>query len=208
MKMKEIIDAMGGPTILVFVGALLSAVGAVWAGIDQNKNSRKLDEKNEEIARLSREIANSVTGGPTVCYLAPMGGSPNIVTLVSSGDFPLYDVSVRIVDLELFEAKKNEPFTLDSIRKNEVSLDLGGMPPKSARILGPLLQLSGETRRWNIFFSARNGFFTQLLRMKKVDGVWKSAIRVTRDTGKGSEVAFEQITDGYPRGADGAVDWK
>jgi hypothetical protein len=44
-------------------------------------------------------------------------------------------------------------------------------------------------RRFNLFWSARNGDSIQLLRFVKVDGNWRSAIRAFR----GDEVLFDEI---------------
>jgi len=100
MNVARLVDSIGGPTILVFIGGIIAAIGAVWASYDQNETNKKLDQKNEEIRRLNRETANAVTGGDSFCYIMPLANLPGTVSVVQKGRFPLYDVSVRIVNLD------------------------------------------------------------------------------------------------------------
>ena len=204
----SIMNFIGGPTILIFIGALLAAIGAVWSNIDQTKYNEKLNEKNEEIARLSKEIVHSVTGGDTICYIMPISNQPDFGTLVSVGNYPLYDLTARFTDLEEFEKNPEKTITYDSLLRGDNILNLNELPPKSAKPLGSIFKLHGDTRRWNIFFSARNGFFTELLRMKKVDGKWISAVQITKLEGTENKVVFEKIPEDFPRNPDGTVDWK
>ena len=211
MKINEFIDSIGGPTILVFIGALISAVGAVWAGIEQNRSSDILASKNDKIADLSREIANSITGGSSACYITPIGNSIDVAALVSVGEYPLYDLSVRITDLDLMEQMRGQPVTFESMQLNEKNIDLGSLPPGSFRILGRgILDIHGDSRRWNIFFCGRNGVFTQILRMKKVAGDWEMATKVQRNdvgTDPKVEIIHERISENFPRNEDGTVNW-
>jgi hypothetical protein len=202
--MAKLIESIGGPTILIFVGGIIAAVGAVWASYDQNKTNTKLAQKNEEIARLNRETANAVTGGDSVCYLLPLANLPGMVTVVQKGRFPLYDVSVRIVDLD---DPASNVASLSAQTRN--SFTLGNIPPESAQVLQSVITLVGDRKRFNIFFSARNGFFTQELRMRLVNGEWKSAIRVVCNLPDGKATSlFTQIMDDYPKEKDGSIDWK
>src|SRR5882762_1540173 len=100
MTLARLVESIGGPTILIFIGGIIAAIGAVWASYDQNTANKKLEQKNEEIARLNRETANAVTGGDSYCYLMPIANIPEMVTVIQKGEFPLYDVSVRVVDLD------------------------------------------------------------------------------------------------------------
>jgi hypothetical protein len=202
MTLARLVESIGGPTILIFIGGIIAAIGAVWAAYDQNTSSKKLEQKKEEIARLNRETASAVTGGDSYCYLAPMGNAPEVVSVVHLGEFPLYDVSVRIVDLD--DPAWLTPKLLDT--SNTVTI--GNIPPHSARVLGSLIQLTSDRKRLNLFFSARNGFYTELLRMRLVDGEWKSAIRVDRHIVGGASPIFTKVADGYPKEPDGSVNWE
>lgn len=170
--------------------------------------NKQLLTKSEEIAKLNREVRDSVVGGNSFCYIATMlkQGIPRFV-LVHQGKFPLYDLAVRIVDLDKFEELKKEGMTLENLFKSEVNVNTGNLAPNQVRLLGEVLFQPKETVRLNIFFSARNGFFTQILRIKKVGTEWKSAFKVTQKKEGKQETLLEKIDDGYPRNEKGVVQW-
>jgi len=198
---------------LVFI--FLGAAGAVWLAIDTSRTSdeitglnRKIAEKSDEIAKLNREIANSVTGGNSFCYMVTMlkQGIPHFV-VVHQGKYPLYDLTVTIVDLDIFEELSREKVTLENLFKSEVIVNVGNVAPNQARFLKQVRFKPKETVRFNIFFSARNGYFTQTLRIKKVGTEWKTAFKVTQVMEGKEETLLEKIDDGYPRNANGIVQW-
>ena len=82
------------------------------------------------------------------------------------------------------------------------SYSIGNMST-GAMITGIRLPHHGKDIDFNIFFSARNGMWTQFLRMRwKGDG-WATAIKVMR----GSQEIYRQVSDNFPRHEDGSVDW-
>jgi hypothetical protein len=87
----------------------------------------------------------------------------------------------------------------------DTHIPIGNLIPGSARTLAQFNLGNATERRFNVFFSARNGFFTQLLRFKKINGRWSHAIKVNRE-GKGVP-PFEDIQPGYPRNSKGEVEW-
>ena len=54
-----------GPIALIFTGAILSAIGALWAHFESNKQS-------QEIIRLNTEITATVTGGDSYPEVNPV----------------------------------------------------------------------------------------------------------------------------------------
>jgi hypothetical protein len=185
---------------------------------DQNTFNAEIAAKNQKIADLSERIANSVTGGPTICYFMPLGNQPETWVLVSHGDFPLYEANAIITDQQRFAQIAAENLrlrgipnmSLETLTATQVNYPIGSMPPKSARVVGRLFDLHGELRSWGISFSARNGFFSQALIMRKIGGQWASAVRVTRASftpNVPNEIVFEQVAPGFPRDQKGDVDW-
>ncbi len=167
-------------------------------------SEKQLRQKSEEITDLKNHIASSITGGTSFAYIVPVFQSANaspILTVVHQGEYPLYDLSVRIVDL----AKLGEKAPSLSEMKGS---GIGNLAPNQAAPLGNV-QINGESLRWNLFFSARNGFFTEELRVQRVGSDWKTAIQVTRSnpTSGETKTLFEKIDPGYPRGYDGKVEW-
>lgn len=105
---------------LTWFGLLLIAVGTgftIWGQqIMNSKSTRLLENKTDKITELSQEnirlsselskinqeIAATVTGGESFCYLfpSPSFGKTNAIDfhLQHKGEYPVYDVSMRIWD--------------------------------------------------------------------------------------------------------------
>jgi hypothetical protein len=226
------------PYVLIFIGGILTILVATVTTLRQSaqqaeterKNSkilsltqqlltksdeiaglnRKIAEKSDEITKLNRELMSSVIGGKSFCYLFPMlkQGIPRF-TLIHQGKYPLYDLTIRIVDLDKFDELKEKAFSFESLFEDEITVNVGNFAPNSAQILSQVQIRPKETLRYNVFFSARNGFFTQILRIKKLGTEWKTAFKVTvvRPQENKERIIFEKIDEGYPRNEKGLVQW-
>jgi len=201
---------------LMFIAALIGAAGALWAAREQTVSERELKKKNEEIVELSRQIAYSLTGGNSYCYLvfslhpeSPLAR----LNIVHAGQFPLYDVSVRIVDLDKFEtvvkskARSNYRLTYADLEEAQQAFTIGNVKPGQAGDLGDWPMPKSREARYNVFFSARNGLFEECVRIKRIDGKWVSAYRVERRQGDKLETLYEKIDPTFPRDKDGKVSW-
>jgi len=109
--------------VLVLIGGVLSAVGAFVATMRQNQEKAQsatqraqfekgLREKSDEIAELNKQIAAQVTGGDSYCtlFVSAPGKDSNQsgIILISHGQYPVYDVSVKIpISLATKRAKFN-----------------------------------------------------------------------------------------------------
>jgi hypothetical protein len=197
---------LDAPAWLMLLGALLSTAGAIWASQRQAASEEDLRNKSDEIARLNKQIAASVTGGDSFAYMVFLlqFDVPRLV-LIHEGAYPLYDVSVRISDID---KTKDRKYSISDL-ENELHFNIGNVAPHNSRMLVPI-PLSNDSLRWNIFFSARNGFFTEILRMRRINNKWKTALKVVTN-GSNGEVAktlFEKVDPDYPVGENGQVDWK
>ena len=160
----------------------------------------QLLKSTETIAELSRTNIHTVTGGDSFCYF--MMSPPNgFLTAVQQGAYPLRDVTARMVDVEVF--MKAVP-TGNLLNAGTTNLEVGDLSVGSARILGNFPVGDGDKHDFNIFFNGLNGFWTQLLRLRRVNGKWEFAIQVTGPTKK---EPFENVSAGYPRNAAGKIDW-
>lgn len=203
------IEIAGAPAVLMLVGAIISAVGALWAAQQQATSERELRQKSDEIAELNKQIALSITGGDSFAYLIPirLGVSTSSLAIIHRGEYPLYDLTLRVVDLEKWKARdRQKPISFFDMQRDEIRLDIGNVAANQARVVGPM-QIDSDSLRWNIFFSARNGFYTQLLRLKRINGELKTALKVTRNLPSG-EAETLQIDPAYPLGNDGKVEWE
>jgi len=212
-------ELLGKPLVTVS-GLLMSALGALWASGEQTESERELQSKNDEIARLNRRIACSITGGDSWCHVGfslPEGHS-NVaaMVLVHHGSYPLYDVGVRVVDLDkmdnLTEGKDPEdPLSLELIEKSETRIRVGNLSPGQALLLSRRLTLpSGDSARYNVFIAARNGFVVEKARLRRVEGRWAAAYKIEAGPGREEEehtVLHQKIDALYPKNAEGEIDW-
>lgn len=159
----------------------------------------------EELEAKTSDLVGHITGGDSVCYLVGSPIAPDSLgnlALVHHGRHPLYNVNARIVDLELFDQFIGN-LTFDNIQRTEIHWRFGDLIPGHASTVDGSIPLgTGDTRRFNIFFTARNGSFVQLLRFRRVNGSWLSATKVEM-----GETRFEQIQERFPRNSEGTVDW-
>lgn len=205
------------PMILVCVGAILSVIGTFWATYDQAKGERELKEKTEEIARLNAELAATVTGGnafPSITVVSSKGSIPDNPNLIVSNDgkYPLYDVAIRIVDLDVFHEKveANPESTIEDVFAAQFTASLGNIAPNQIAHVGRLqLPKEKDLKGYNFFISARNGAVTQEFRFRRVGGTWRAATRISKEDLNGSRVILrEAIDNGFPRNAEGSVTWQ
>lgn len=181
---------MSLPHILIFIGSILAIIGTFWASAQQNYYDKEMRKKAEE-------TLFSVTGGnsypivninlsPDNDYFSPV--------IINYGEYTLYDVIVRYVDVS----------TNDLTGK---VVEIGNISNGSAMVSQnqkfPLRQDLGK-ESYNIFLSARNGFFNQSLRLVLINGIWKKAIKVTDFSGK---ILYLQSDEGFPRDSDGNPIW-
>ena len=187
--MSLIIDLIKGPNnwpmVVIFVGGILTLAGGFWSNYQQGVSDKT--------------ITNSIMGGDSFCYLY-FGVEDGFLTLLSNGKYPMYDVKIRVVDLDKFETK--------NIFESGTSFDIGNIPSGVAMMVSAWgLPKDKEKIRYNVFISARNGFFSQEVRLAKVNGKWKEALRVLKDNNKNLQPMYQDIPDDYPRNKEGKIDW-
>ncbi len=208
-----VVGVIGGvlelPTIVIVSGGLIAAGGALWSTIEREQFEHELRLKSDEIADLNRKIAASVTGGDSFCFLT-LGTWDNVpdralLMVNHQGEYPLYDVAIRMVDVQRYQ-REVAAGQVGLSRQSETSFSIGNLSPNSSQVLGNWPLPSTDEQGYNVFFNARNGFFTQEIRMRRVNGLWKQAMRVTK-TETGNPLLYEQIDPEFPRDEQGQVKW-
>jgi hypothetical protein len=109
------------PAMMIFAGAVLVALGGLWAAHRQTNFNATLREKNDEIIALQSQQISALTGGDSYPFVTPTFKGDGKVTmlLLNQGKYPLYDVQVTILDGDLIEQK---------IKKSDnVSRDIGAI---------------------------------------------------------------------------------
>jgi hypothetical protein len=160
---------------------------------------------------ITKQIASSMTGSASFAYIIPRFFDPThnapLLTLVHRGEYPLYDLTVRILDMATFDTMVRQNNSDSDKLREEVQLSINNIAPNQTSLL-KTVQLDSDPLKWNLFFSARTGFFTELLRVRRVGNEWKTALKVIRTRSPSNvQVLLEKIDSGYPLSKDGQVEW-
>ena len=174
---------------------------------DQNtKLQQRLLDSNATISKLAQQGIDTATGGSGFCYLqfAYISEGKGLLFAIPQGEYPLYGVKARVVDLGVFDkiVKQGRQPGLG------ITYDVGDMTYVAAFPVATIPFNDPESQDFNIFFSARNGIWSEKVRLRKVHGTWVGAIAVTRPSKKNrnsEDTIFEKIDKGFP---EDAIDWK
>lgn len=184
-----------GPTTLILIGAIISALGAVWANIENGKQAT-------EIVSLNKQITETVTGGdsfPTVStiYTLLQPGElkfPSGLLLSVRGRQSVYDLTVIVTDVERFrELHKSEHFY--NMNEYQQRFQLGTLGRAYEQ---RLIQFPSENKRsftFHIQSFARNGQFNQRILLRKVNDRWFDAYREFHD----EKMVIDHITPGFQK---------
>lgn len=160
----------------------------------------------ETLEQKTMDLIGHVSGGnsfPSLMFGMMDEKTGNCSLMVNhKGDHPLYDVTARIVDLNKFALIKGE-LTINNFRQADTTIEVGNLIPGHVAMVRPWKIEGLDKQNYNVFFTARNGRFTQELRMVKIDGNWVTATKVTNGN---EEVVLEEIPERFPRD-DGKVVW-
>jgi hypothetical protein len=121
------------------------------------------------------------------------------------GEFPVYDIHVQVIDRD---AVVKKPPTLQAISEWAVNFDVPNLAPgQNYMPLHAWPMPDRDEVRYNVLISARNGYFNQVLLLRRVDGVWESATRVRRGAYTDGPVIYEQVFPRYRRNPDEKIEW-
>jgi hypothetical protein len=193
-----------GPAGLIFLGVLISAVGAFWAAVQQNSFERELRVRSDKIAELSQNALHSVTGGDSFCYIHFMDIAPGVgkIIVVHNGSYPIYDVEARIVDLDKFATAQTSEEEIGALAGENIHV--GNLTRGFSRAITAWKETIPGQLRLNVFFVARNGSYTQNYRRVRVEDGCAIAIRVNHN----GEYVLEEVSEKYPRNESGEVEWE
>lgn len=236
----QFLYSLWGPNGVILLGALISALGVVWASNSQSKvndtlqekstliltqsvelksksdeidqknseileKTKLLAEKSDEIVDLNKELLNYSTGGDSypIAQIIDLDNNTNSGLLAvhnSSEEYPLFNLRVRVYDLDSKVAR-----TKENMFGDDKIFDSDMIPASSSHLEGNANLGSNHIKNFTIQSSARNGQFVQTLKLRKVEGVWRSAIKITKIDG---QLLYEEVDEKYPLDKQGAVDWK
>ena len=173
----------------------------IWS--DDNDKLRESNDLRTQLSGLKNEIGNTkeaITGGDNFPYVMIDAGKDSAALLVvNPGDLPLYDVTFRLWDPAEYgpstkPSKGPEEFLAKSIIK-----EVGNLTPRGAHYLGPITLPNSDSKDFKVTIRARNGGFTEWIRLRKVGGIWKRAISVyPGDVNPGESILYEFVDAGFP----------
>lgn len=160
-----------------------------------------------QIETSSLKSAALITGGDSYCYvrLFNLDAKTNrgIFGVQHAGDNPLYDVTIRVTDIDELQ-RLAEGVSSIALNTGTKVVDLGTV------YAGRLSALRGwdlggglSPRRYNIEIQARNGSWSQQMRAVRLPDRWVTATRVSRD----GKVLLEEAFEEFPRDESGAPVW-
>ncbi len=163
------------------------------------KSDRVIGLQTKELGGLSDNL-KTFTGGQSFAVFAYVPGQ-QFLAFAHAGKYPLYDVSARIADLDQV-GKTGDPLG--------VTVAVGDMIQEHVKILPVPANVasSGNKFNANVFFTARNGDWVELLRQVKVGDGWLRAIRVQGQftSLKKEKALCETIDPKFPKNAEGKID--
>lgn len=166
-----------------------------------------MEGRFEELLDKADKMVSHISGGDSYLSLQiDIQNTTNLGVLVAvhHGEHPLYDVSARVTDLQKLK-QLQEPMTYENMNNAATNIKIGNMSPSQVILLQDWQLDSEHEKSYNISLLARNGSFRQLLRMKKVEGVWVSASKVLNVE---SETIYEKIDERFPLDSGGGVNWE
>jgi hypothetical protein len=138
----------------------------------------------------------------------PKTGSTVVPLFVHHGKYPLYDVRASIVDLDEHTRLTGlKDFISATKALLGTSLLVGNLTPGFASpVSGVLQHPSGQDFSYNVFYVARNGSWTQSLRMRWIGNGWAIANKVFG--GPENRELYREVSANYPLNEKGEVDWE
>ena len=162
---------------------------------------------SEVVTKLEKNTERQIgmtTGGNSFAELTPSPNNwlqPNSFALMHRGEYPLYDMTVRVVDIQRIDEVGNSVAS----HENVYSIDM--LAPQHVKLIflkSPTPRLKvGDVRHYNVFISARNGSTTQMLQMTHVNGILRTATAIDN----GTEEFYNDAAPDYPKNKDGKIDW-
>lgn len=171
----------------------------------------RLDDVVVGLEASAKEVASWATGGDTYAHVSPIMNNPNAENMphivMTSGRYPLFGLQLRAVDIDALALANGN---VTAIRAAEHNFHVGNVSGNFAFMNAVTLPLgeaqAGAIKRFNLFWSARNGTWFQQLRFHHDGERWHFATKVTRAVGPNEmELLEESVPDNFPNRE--AIDW-
>lgn len=193
-----------GPPGLIFLGAFISAVGALWAANRQSNSSLEQKASNLEmkllngrILELQQESLANVRGAD-LCFIF-MSQYPNAngrfnINVIAPNDLPVFDVYLNVI--ENIDAPTDTPeqqkILIDKIN-NPITVNVGNMISRGIRSLDTTLNPGYH----QINIRTRNAKYTEAIKFELFHNVLGQSI-VVKD-GQGNVLHESTSPEGFPK---------
>ena len=151
----------------------------------------------------SNKVLAENTGGESFCYVGIAGEGPNqlVAFIVQMGRYPLFQVNGRIVDGDLFEALLKSGGDLDAASRGFSTIDVLTRAPLWHPLATYPFPAEAESRSFNIFLYARNGAFTESVRVRRLKPVGFTMATIVVGSYFTNErgIVFEKVDKNFPR---------
>ncbi len=180
------------------------------------KSLKILSDRNialsEENANLLKSSLEQITGGESYPYIRArtwyFDGKPNDqfeILLLCNGKIPIYDLSVEINEVNIFNNKENiHDFSRTPVYKRKIGTFKQSIDDE---ILLNINLSSKEKIYFEIKYKARNGDFTQDLALVKIGNRWANRTRIRKyiydESNNGFEILLlkEENSPDFPVGS-------
>jgi hypothetical protein len=161
-----------------------------------------------EMRVKAEETLRQVTGGEGFTEVSLSGLNPSsseaLLAISNGGDYPLYDVSLSIIDLEMqheLERRGVPPSeSFFSVMNNLGPFNIG---PHQTKLIKNWKLHGSQSLSYAINVTGRNGAWFQALRYRLIGDKWVRATSVKRN----NDVLLHEIEDGYPLDGTGEPKW-
>lgn len=198
----------------ILIGTVIGLTGVVLGDFQRQRFERLLSAKSNQLVEAYTKVVPSITGGDGFCYLntkSVVGKSENLRKLMihNTGDYPVYDIHVEIFDKDKYTELAKRMSGVDARLESGINMTLGNAPPHSSMIVPEdwVMPEGLGVKSYTITISARNGIVTQELTLRKVNGEWREATRVTREKEGQKIVLLEDAHPQFPRDQLGKPLW-
>jgi hypothetical protein len=151
---------------------------------------------------LAEEHSAMLTGGDSFCYvnIDPGPGDVGLVALAHHGQYPVYDVRVRLLDAD----DKRTPTYLDPYPNTLMEKDMGTIAPEPeiVHVVGSVvLPPTAERKQYDVLISTRSTSLSQRIFLQRMNGRWSRAWRVKKSST--GATLLEWADDRFPRDENG-----
>lgn len=187
----------------------LKQFGDIAKGIDASiANSQKQFETT--MSGIGKSI-DTVTGGNTYCYaIASPVGSEFMLGIATVGSTPLHEVTSQLIDVDLMRKVAAGKPSLSLAEIGSFTLNFPTIPflaSSSSRTLATIPIGVSDERNFSFNFVSLNGLWNEILKLRRVDGQWAQAIKVSRVLKNARmKTVYVWAADNYPK-VEGRVDW-